>query len=180
MTRIITVSGKAGHGKDTFASALSNTLQAMGYNVLIFHYADLLKMYCEKYFGWNGEKDEAGRTLLQYIGTDVIRKKRPNYWVDHAIDLLQVLKDRWDYCIIPDARFPNEMERWTKAGFKLTAVHVNRVGYESNLSAAQQRHKSETALDDFYFSFYINIEENGMGEAVNTFIEHYKIGDKNA
>ena len=58
---IICISGKAGHGKDTLAGVLEEKLTQKGERVLITHYADLLKWMCEKLFGWDGVKDEAGR-----------------------------------------------------------------------------------------------------------------------
>ena len=57
----------------------------MGYSTLIVHYADLLKYMCKTFFGWNGEKDEFGRSLLQRVGTDCIRNVEPDYWVDFVI-----------------------------------------------------------------------------------------------
>ena len=40
MMKCITISGKAGHGKDTFAENLKKNLEAKGYRVCVFHYAD--------------------------------------------------------------------------------------------------------------------------------------------
>lgn len=41
--KIIAISGKAQHGKDTTAGFLKSTLEADGYKVQVAHYADLLK-----------------------------------------------------------------------------------------------------------------------------------------
>ena len=59
--KIIAISGKAQHGKDTTAGFLKSTLEADGYKVQVAHYADLLKYICKQFFGWNGQKDDAGR-----------------------------------------------------------------------------------------------------------------------
>ena len=66
--QVIVISGKAQHGKDTTAGFLKDALEADGYPVLIAHYGDLVKYVCKMYLGWNGEKDEYGRSLLQYAG----------------------------------------------------------------------------------------------------------------
>lgn len=108
--QVIAISGKAQHGKDTSAKILKNMLEADGYRVLITHYADLLKYMCRTFFGWNGEKDDAGRHILQYVGTDIIRQKRPDFWVDFVTDVLALFPDDWDFVLIPDCRFPNEIE----------------------------------------------------------------------
>ena len=64
---VITVSAKAQHGKDSFATAFKKIAEENENKVLIIHYGDILKYVCKQYFGWNGEKDEVGRTLLQHV-----------------------------------------------------------------------------------------------------------------
>ena len=46
--KIIAISGKAQHGKDTTAGFLKSTLEADGYKVQVAHYADLLKYICAR------------------------------------------------------------------------------------------------------------------------------------
>ena len=65
--KVICISGKARHGKDTLAGILKTHLEDQGNKVLIAHFGDLVKYICEKFFDWNGQKDEEGRTLLQYV-----------------------------------------------------------------------------------------------------------------
>lgn len=154
--RVITISGKAQHGKDTTAGILKRELEADGYKVLIIHYADLLKYICHSFFGWNGQKDEAGRHILQYVGTDIIRAKRPNYWVDFVIGILELFPDEWDYVLIPDCRFPNEVDCLKKAGFDSIHMRVVRHHFTSPLTEEQQNHPSETALDDSCPDYYIH------------------------
>lgn len=146
--KIITISGKAQNGKDTTASILKETLEADGYSVLVTHYGDLLKYICQKFFGWNGEKDERGRTFLQYVGTDIIRAKNPDFWVGFIGDILSMFKDTWDYVLIPDCRFPNEISVLRDRGLDVIHLRVVRDGFKSPLTQEQQKHPSETALDD--------------------------------
>lgn len=145
--KIFCISGKAQHGKDTTANFMLEALAKKGESVLIFHYADLLKYIAKQYFGWDGVKDENGRKLLQELGTDVIRKKNPDYWVMFAVGLLRLFIDRWDYVLIPDARFPNEIDTLKEAGFDVAHVRVIRPGFDNGLTPKQQRHPSEVALD---------------------------------
>lgn len=146
--KIICISGKAQHGKDTVAGMLRTQLEADGYRVLVIHYADLLKYVCRTFFGWDGAKDQYGRQLLQYVGTEVVRKKRPDFWVDFVTEVLTLFPAQWDYVLIPDCRFPNEIEAIRNAGFCATHLRVVRRGFDSPLTPAQQLHPSETALDD--------------------------------
>ena len=150
------ISGSAQHGKDTTASFMKEELERAGYTVLITHYADLLKYICKQYFDWNGEKDEDGRTLLQYVGTDIIRRNDPDFWVNFIISMLKFFGDRWDYVLIPDTRFPNEIIGLRSAGFQVVHIQVVRSGFEDSLTDEQREHVSETALSNVKptFCFY--------------------------
>lgn len=168
--RVICISGKAQHGKDTTAAFMREALENKGNTVLTIHYADLLKYLCRTYFGWNGEKDEEGRRILQYVGTDVIRAKDPNYWVSFVAGFLWMFEDEWDYVIIPDTRFPNEVSYMQEAGYDVTHIRVTRPDFKSPLTEEQQQHPSETALD--------NIEPNLWIENSGTIQELHKKVDE--
>ena len=158
--KIIPISGKAGHGKDTLAQFMRTDLEVRGKRVLVCHYGDLLKYICCAFFGWDGQKDDAGRTLLQNVGTEVIRVEDPDYWVKFINSILQFFPDEWDYVLIPDTRFPNEIEKLDPAGMHpVYHVRVVRDGY-STLSKAQQHHISETALDN-YKNIWQYVENDG-------------------
>lgn len=144
--KVILISGHAQNGKDTCADILKGRLIHKGYRVLVCHYADLVKYICTTFFHWNGLKDHQGRALLQHIGTDVIREQQPDYWVNFIIDMLTFFGDEWDYAIIPDTRFHNEVER-IKEKFDAVHLRVERKHFKSPLSTEQQNHPSETALD---------------------------------
>ena len=146
--RIICVSGKAQHGKDTCAGIMQRLLEERGKRARIIHYADLLKYLCKTYFDWNGEKDDYGRTLLQRVGTDTVRAQKPNYWVDFVIDFLKLFPNEWDYVLIPDTRFPNEVFSMKEAFPNTIHVRVIRPNFDNGLSIEQQKHISETALDE--------------------------------
>lgn len=123
-------------------------MEDRGDSVVIAHYADLLKYICKTFFGWDGQKDEKGRRLLQYVGTDVIRKRAPDYWVRFLSEFFTIFSDEWDYVIIPDTRFPNEISAIHEAGFDTIHIRVKRENFVSPLTAEQQQHPSEIALDD--------------------------------
>jgi len=147
--KIICISGKAQHGKDTTAKILKARLEANGNTVLIAHFADTLKFVCKTFFDWDGEKDDAGRTLLQYVGTDVVRKRRPGFWVDFMFNILDLFKDSWDYVILPDCRYPNEITRMLVVAETVWHVRVVRPNFASPLTSEQQAHESETSLDHY-------------------------------
>lgn len=169
MKKIILISGKAGSGKDTFAEELKDQLNEMNRYVLVVHYADLVKHIATVFYDWNGEKDEYGRGLLQRIGTDIFREYDQDYWINYLQGVIGVLKDRWDYVIIPDCRFPNEITCWDE--YDSISVRINR-NFKSSLNEKQQQHASETGLDDFEFDVnfsFVDLED--MKNQVSDFIE---------
>lgn len=150
---IITISGAAGSGKDTFGAMLSESLTKQGARVLVTHYADLLKYILKSFFNWDGKKDEYGRHLLQYVGTDVVRKANENYWVDFVKSMVELFGDHWDYVIIPDARFENEIDRFI-IEYNVISIIVKRE-FETQLSEDAQLHISENALDGYQFDIEV-------------------------
>lgn len=156
--KVICISGKAQHGKDTTAGYLKEFLEERGKKVLICHYGDLVKYICKTFFDWDGQKDEKGRTLLQYVGTDVIRAQNNDYWVKFIHDILYMFYDEWDYVLIPDCRFPNEIEYMTNSWVGVTHVRVvrNNPYWTSPLTEEQQKHPSETALDGYSCNYVIS------------------------
>ena len=128
-------------------------------SVLITHYADLLKYICKNYLGWNGEKDEAGREMLQHIGTDIVRKQNPDFWANFMADILTFFKDYWKVVVVPDVRFPNEIDklklRGSLGGFSITHMHINRPNFVNALTEKQRQHKSENAMNNIKAGFYI-------------------------
>ena len=135
--KVITISGKAQNGKDTTAGLLKAALEADGYKVLITHYADLLKYICK------------------HVGTDIIRQKCPDYWVGFVTSILELFPNEWDYVLIPDCRFPNEIDYLKEAGLDTVNLRVVRKDFKSPLTPEQQAHPSETALDDVEPDYYI-------------------------
>ena len=163
MRNFICISGKAQNGKDTSAEIFKNELVIRGHSVLVIHQADLLKYICKAFFNWNCEKDEAGRTLLQQVGTNVIRKVEPDFWVDFIAKVTGFFKDTWDYIIIPDTRFPNELEKLKADDANVFHVRVIRKDFKSPLTEEQQRHPSETALDGIESDFTL-LNDKGIDD----------------
>lgn len=170
--KVICISGKAQHGKDTTASIMEEVLKERGERVLVTHFADLLKYICRTFFGWDGNKDEKGRQILQYVGTDVIRKKAPDYWVGFLARFLELFKDEWDWVLIPDTRFPNEVDVM-KEKFGAMHARVLRQDFVSPLTEEQQNHPSEVALDDVCPDVWIinNGSINSLRETITKFLK---------
>lgn len=157
---IVLIAGKAGSGKDTVAKMLDQILtETYRKRVLITHFGDLVKYVATNFFDWDGIKDEDGRTLLQRIGTDVVRRYDPDYWVRFLSQMFYFFKDEFDYVLIPDFRFPNEyffLEGYFKdEDVNIVTLKIERT-FHSLLTREQQEHPSETMLDDFKFNVSFN------------------------
>ena len=152
--KIILISGKAEAGKTTAANIIKYYLCGIGKRAAIVPYGQYVKDTAKMIFGWDGQKDENGRQLLQWWGTDVVRKKSENFWVNTVMRLAAVLDGEIDYLIIDDCRFPNEVELW-KHEYDYLTLRIERPGHENALNDEQRKHPSETALDDYEFDVTI-------------------------
>ena len=154
MKQIIIFSGKAEAGKDYIATKTKEILESCDSKVLITHYADYLKYLCKEYFNWDGNKDDVGREILQRIGTDVVRNKIPEFWARNVCQFIEVFWDEYDYILISDCRFPDEIELLIDIFGKefISSVRIERINkngfpFENSLTYKQNSHASETALD---------------------------------
>ena len=155
MSKVICISGKSGSGKDTLANAMKTVLDSHNVSSTIIHYADPVKLFAITCYNWNGVKDETGRSILQHLGTDVIRNVDENYWVDMIGRFIKDMDTEFKVFLIPDTRFPNEIERLEELGLDVTAIRITR--YEDDheylnpaLTDEQHAHPSETSLDKYY------------------------------
>ena len=160
--RVLCISGKAGSGKDTSANMLKEALEKEGYRVIIAHNADLLKYICRTFFDWNGVKDIKGRAMLQMVGTDIIRKQDKDFFPGFLSRFLHNFRYNWDWALIPDTRFPNELSCFEEAGFPVTHMRIEREPDDRYMTSEARAHASETALDGYIPDVYI--DNNGSKE----------------
>lgn len=150
--RLIGLSGKALAGKDTTAMMLSNLIKDRP--VVRIAFADALKNECLALHGWNGQKDDAGRTLLQRVGV-ARREENPNYWVDRA---MARVTDPETLYVFTDVRFPNEADAIRANGGRMWRIErINEDGspFDNGMTLEQKAHVSETALDDYACDDYL-------------------------
>ena len=181
--KVILISGKAQHGKDTCGKFFDIELRAKGFSTQIVHFGDALKYVCSQYYNWNGEKDEVGRSLLQTVGTEIVRRKDEHFWTDFVGRLARTFD--CDYVIIPDWRFEEEHERllqWFDFNDIIT-IRIER--YEKweeeseqipfvneAMTLSQLYHRSETELDNYPCQYHIiNITLEELEQSVNYIVE---------
>lgn len=161
--KIVLISGKAEAGKTTAANIIKDSLGDKA-SVAIVPYGAYVKHTAKLLFNWDGKKDEAGRHLLQWWGTDIVRKQLPDFWVDTVVRLANVAQDQLDYLIIDDCRFLNEITAWRS--WYPTIIRVERPGWENALTPEQRQHPSETALDDWK-GFDVTLSATNIEELTN-------------
>ena len=181
--KVILISGKAQHGKDTCGKFLDIELRAKGFSTITMHFGDAVKYVCEKYYDWNGIKDERGRSILQTVGTEIVRRKDEHFWTDFVGRLASTFD--YDYIIIPDWRFEEEHERllqwfdfndiitirmerfekWEEEGEKIPFVN-------EAMTLSQLAHRSETELDNYPCQYHIvNTTLEALEESINYILE---------
>lgn len=154
--KVVTISGAARAGKDCIAKELKELFEEDGYRVKIVHYADVLKMICTNQYGWNGEKDENGRSLLQNVGAR-FRSVDQSVWVNIMLQILKGFTADTDIVLIPDTRYRNEIIMLRDCPFLEGpfTVKVERTGFDNGLTEEQKAHPSENDLNDYRFNLVV-------------------------
>jgi len=162
--KTLLISGKSGSGKDALAKLIQEELVAAGKRTIITHYGDPVKYFAKEYFNWDGIKDENGRHLLQYLGTDLVRSVLPNYWTGVIIGFLDAMEphNQFDVAIVADVRFPNEAEIPFEQLEDVTTIRIERTNEDGTpwvnpaLTEEQRNHPSETSLDHYGFDYIVH------------------------
>lgn len=154
---ILVVSGKAGAGKNFFSEHVAAIYRKVfGLRVAEIAFADPLKMVCTNIYGWDGTKGEAGRQLLQSVGTDIVQANNRMCWTNCIVEIIKGLESEFDLFIVTDARFPHEIDG-IKTNFQtVDDVITLRVEGATTLAGDAAKHPSETALDKYEFDYIFN------------------------
>lgn len=149
--KIFLICGSSRHGKDTIGNFIENYCKENNVKFCRTQIAKYLKMYVKDYFGWDGSEETKPRTLLQELGTDVIRGKlnKEFFFADRTAEDLEILSHFFDVAAVTDIRFPLEIDTIKKKFDNVVVIKVNRINYESVLTAKQQQHKTEIAMNDY-------------------------------
>ena len=173
--KIYLLSGKARHGKDTIAGYLKEFYEKDGKKVIFSRAGKYIKFYAMEMTGWDGSEETKPRTLLQELGTDVIRNKlnKAEMFIDRQIDDIEIYSYFYDAIIVPDIRLPKEIDS-VKAKFdNVVAIHINRINFESDLSSNQQSHITETAMDN-YTNFDYEVTNDTLEQLEKDIYKIYK------
>ena len=156
--KIIGLSGKFGTGKDYIASTY---FYPRGFRQmsLAWHFKVGLvgkgKATHEEVFE---TKPPHVRHMLQQEGTELGRNVYgEDIWVDTLVEWVRVLNETWGqtHFIIPDVRFPNEVEGIQRRGGKVIRVTAPERNLNAPYGEEARSHISETALDTYNMFDYV-------------------------
>lgn len=165
---IFIVSGKANSGKDTSCDLINNYVRIKNKNSINLQFSSYIKTYAKKISGWDGSEKEKPRTLLQQLGTDIIRDKIDNnFFINRIIGDIKVYSYYFDFITISDARFPEEIDSIYKEFKNVYRLRIERPGFVNNLDNNEKKHISEIALDDYNNYDYVVINDSSLEELNN-------------
>jgi hypothetical protein len=185
-TKVVLISGKKQHGKNTVADLLRSAGRSKGYNVVEMAFADPLKESAQLIFRltarqiWNGAEKErfdprwnmTPREIMQKLGTEIGRNISPDVWVLNLCYRIQ--EANFDkncpnptLVLVTDTRFPNEVELPKKILGEVVTIRVNRPGMPAT---AFDSHPSETSLDS-YTDWNYTVTNNGSLEQLKQVVE---------
>lgn len=151
---ILGLAGGAGVGKDTVADKY---LRREGFWPMAL--ADEIKIRLIARGGCTFEeafltKPSHIRKLLQEEGTERGRDLYgESYWFDCMVAKAEVLAARWGEgftrIVVPDVRFPNEVELIQRAGGRVIKIDAPQRYLANGMDDAARAHRSERALDGF-------------------------------
>lgn len=146
---LIGISGKAEHGKTALATLGVLLAKECGLKSGIFPLAARLKVQARQ-LGWDGEKDEAGRQLLQELSAPVKHYFGENYYSQYLLN--KILESDVDVAFVDDVRMMPEVNDFNGARDlfdKYILIRIVRPGHKSKLTEAQLNDRSETELDTY-------------------------------
>lgn len=168
--KIFLIAGKGRHGKDTTADFIRSYYEKKGLKTINLTNSYYLKDYAKRISDWNGEEETKPRTLLQELGTELIRNQIDEFFfIKRVLEDLAVFSYFYDIITISDVRMPYELELPKKNFSNVYTFHVVRPNV-MELTETEQHHRTETALDD-YHNYDFELQNDGTLEELKEKIE---------
>ena len=178
--KVYIIAGKAGSGKNTTANYIKKCYEEKDKTVVITEISKYLKSFAYEVKNWDGERETKPRSFLQETGS-LIRHELFNedFFINRLLEDLKVYERLVDVVAIADARFPNEINK-IKEAYDATSINVINNFSQTELTSEQNKHESETALDDFdgYDYTLINTTFEGLEKDVNALVSEVEQSEK--
>lgn len=159
--KIYLFSGKARHGKDTASNYLKEFYENDNKKVIYSRAGKYIKYYAMEMSDWDGSEETKPRKLLQELGTDVIRNKlnKKEMLIERQLDDISIYSYFYDAIIVPDIRLPREIESVKEKFDNVVTIKIERINFETDLTGNEQKHITESAMDDYKDFDYIIIND---------------------
>ena len=168
---LIGLSGKAGSGKDTAYKFMEDIFLEESRDNIIYNmkFAEGIKKLAAELLEVNhlhfesqefkakviptSKEGMTYRDFLLELGTGLVRKADPNFWVKKAIRQCNYIDK--DHYIFTDTRFTNEADKIREFGGKI--IRLECIGNEGI------DHISDKQLDDYDFDYVVKAEKGDLG-----------------
>ena len=178
--KIILLAGKARSGKNTIGDMLKELYESDDKKVIVSPYTKYLKKYIKEITGKDIDDDNKPRELLQQLGIEVIKEKlgKVDMFISRQIDDIDIYSYFFDVIIIPDVRFPREIDIIKEKYNNYTCIKVIS-DRDNNMSDNEKNHITETSLDsydDSNFDYIINNNDyDELKNIVNDIYDDIKV-----
>ncbi len=160
---IIAICGKAKSGKSTIGKNLYEEYTQKGYKVINSPYTKYLKKYIEEITGQKINEENKPRYLLQKLSSELIKSKLKykDFFIKRQLEDISIYKYFFDIIIIPDIRFPKEIEILKEKYKNVISIGIKRNNYDNGLSNEEKKDITEISLDGYdKYDYIINNKEN--------------------
>lgn len=156
-TLIFCVCGKAGSGKSLVGKYIYNEYQKKNYKVIISPYTKYLKLYIKDITGKRVTDKNKPRGLLQELSSKLIKEelKFNDFFINRQLEDISFYRYFFDVIIIPDVRFPREIEILKENFENVVAIGIKRLHYDNGLSNKEKNDITEISLDNYHGFDYI-------------------------
>lgn len=148
---IVLIAGKSGAGKDTVAKYLKEEFIKKDSKVVLSPYTKYLKKYIEEITNTKIDENNKPRDYLQKISSYLIKDKlkKEDFFINRQIEDIEIYSYFMDAILIPDVRFPKEIDVIKEKFPNVYSILIERKNYISTLTEEQQCDITENALKDY-------------------------------
>ena len=166
---IIILSGKARTGKNVVANIIEEYIGKE--KCIQVSYAYHIKDYLKRMNKYDEQNKENYRSLLQEFGADFLLKEiDPKFLINRVREDISVFSYHYDVIIVTDARLVQEI-KMPKEEFKNVVTIRITSNRDNELSNEQQKHITETGLDNYSDFDYIIENNTSIEELKNKVIK---------
>lgn len=168
---IFIVAGKANAGKDTTCELINSYIKRKGLKSINLQFSSYIKTYAKNITNWSGSEDDKPRSLLQMLGTEIIRNQiDQKFFIKRIIDDIKVYSYYFDVITISDARFPDEITDIVNSFDKVCKIYIKRPDFVNKLNESEKMHSTELALDNYNEFDYFIVNDGSIDELNNKII----------